>query len=187
MAKPVEVDDATLSAVVNMNYREHIEPMLERHCHECHSEGAASGDLNLMSLAADTPWVVNRSAWLNISQQIKMRTMPPPEGDPMPDADRLIIAAFLKHRIEDFDYETVRQPGYEPVRRLTNQEYNHTIRDLFGIDIRPADRFPRELTASSGFANSANSLFLQPVILERYLGAAEQVIATSMPTQAETQ
>ena len=187
MAKPVEVDDATLSAVVNMNYREHIEPMLERHCHECHSEGAASGDLNLMSLAADTPWVVNRSTWLNISQQIKMRTMPPPEGDPMPDADRLIIAAFLKHRIEDFDYETVRQPGYEPVRRLTNQEYNHTIRDLFGIDIRPADRFPRELTASSGFANSANSLFLQPVILERYLGAAEQVIATAMPTQAETQ
>ena len=104
----------------------------------------------------------------------------------MPDSERLIVAAYLKHEIDHFDYKSVRQPGYEPARRLTNEEYNHTIRDLFGIDLRPADRFPRELTASSGFANSANSLFLQPVILERYLGAAEQVIQTAMPQRAET-
>ncbi len=186
MPKPVSVDAATVAAAANWNYLQHIEPLLKRHCHECHSDESASGDLDLLSLAEKKPWVINRSSWKNISQQIRMRTMPPPDAEPMPDADRLIIAGFLQHRIDDFDYETVRQPGYEPARRLTNEEYNHTIRDLFGIDLRPADRFPRELTASSGFANSANSLFLQPIILERYLGAAEQVIEAAMPDQADT-
>ena len=186
MPKPVSVDAATVAAAENWNYQQHIEPLLRRHCHECHSDESASGDLDLLSLAEKKPWVINRSTWKNISQQIRMRTMPPPEAEPMPDADRLIIAGFLQHRIDDFEYETVRQPGYEPARRLTNEEYNHTIRDLFGIDLRPADRFPRELTASSGFANSANSLFLQPIILERYLGAAEQVIEAAMPDQADT-
>ncbi len=186
MPKPVSVDAATVASAANWNYQQHIEPLLKRHCHECHSDESASGDLDLLSLAEKKPWVINRRTWKNISQQISMRTMPPPEAEPMPDADRLIIAGFLQHRIDDFDYETVRQPGYEPARRLTNEEYNHTIRDLFGIDLRPADRFPRELTASSGFANSANSLFLQPIILERYLGAAEQVIEAAMPEQADT-
>jgi len=186
MPKPVAVDATNLAAAASWNYAQHIQPILERHCHECHSEESSSGDLNLLSLAKKKPWVVNRSDWKNISQQVRMRTMPPADAGPMSDADRLAIAAFLQLKIDNFDYETVRQPGYETARRLTHEEYNHTIRDLFGIDLRPADRFPRDMTASSGFANSANSLFLQPIILERYLGAAEQVIQTAMPDPTTT-
>ncbi len=186
MPKPVLVDASIVADAKNWTYLQHIQPLLKRHCHECHSNESASGDLNLLSLAEQKPWVVNRSDWKNISQQIRMRTMPPSDADPMSDADRSAIAGFLQHKIDNFDYETVQQPGYEPARRLTHEEYNHTIRDLFGIDLRPADRFPRELTASSGFANSANSLFMQPIILERYLGAAEQVIESAMPDQADT-
>jgi mono/diheme cytochrome c family protein len=186
MPKPVLIDAAIVAEAKSWTYRQHIQPILKRHCHECHSDESASGDLNLLSLAEQKPWVVNRSHWKNISQQIRMRTMPPTDSEPMSDADRSAIAGFLQHKIDNFDYETVRQPGYEPARRLTHEEYNHTIRDLFGIDLRPADRFPRELTASSGFANSANSLFMQPIILERYLGAAEQVIESAMPDQADT-
>ena len=183
--KPLSVDTRIVLAAESLNYKQHIEPVLKRHCHECHSTESASGDLDLESLAKQKPWVTNRKVWRNINQQVRMRTMPPPESAPMPDADRLIVAGFLQHEIDHFDYQSVRQPGYEPARRLTNAEYNHTIRDLFGIDLRPADRFPRELTASSGFANSSNSLFLQPVILERYLRAAEQVVQTAMPLNAE--
>ena len=186
MPKPVIVDATTLAAAANWNYAQHIQPLLQRHCHECHSDESSSGDLNLLALAATKPWVINRSDWKNISQQVRMRTMPPADAEPMSDADRLVIAGFLQLKIDNFDYETVRQPGYEPARRLTHEEYNHTIRDLFGIDLRPADRFPRDLTASSGFANSANSLFLQPIILERYLGTAEQVIQTAMPDHTAT-
>jgi len=184
---PVTVDAETVLAAANWTYDEHIKPILKRHCHDCHSEESPSGDLNLIALASDRPWVIHRRQWQNVSQQIRMRTMPPSDAEPMSDADRLVVAGFLQQQIDNFDYETVRQPGYEHVRRLTHAEYNHTIRDLFGIDLRPADRFPRELTASSGFANSANSLFLQPVLLERYVGAAERVIQAAMPPKADTQ
>ena len=183
---PVTVDAETVLAAANWTYAEHVKPILKRHCHDCHSDESPSGDLNLIALAIDQPWVIHRRDWQNVSQQIRMRTMPPSDAEPMSDADRLVVAGFLEQQIDKFDYKTVRQPGYENARRLTHAEYNHTIRDLFGLDLRPADRFPRELTASSGFANSANSLFIQPVILERYLGAAERVIEAAMPQVAST-
>lgn len=140
MPKPVIVDATTLAAAANWNYAQHIQPLLQRHCHECHSDESSSGDLNLLSLAATKPWVINRSDWKNISQQVRMRTMPPADAEPMSDADRLVIAGFLELKIDNFDYETVRQPGYEPARRLTHEEYNHTIRDLFGMTcVQPTD------------------------------------------------
>src|SRR4029079_1586900 len=39
-------------------------------------------------------------------------------------------------------------PAPAPLRRLTRAEYNNTVRDLTGLDLRPADKFPPdELTA----------------------------------------
>jgi hypothetical protein len=61
------------------------------------------------------------------------------------------------------------------VRRLNRTEYNNTIRDLIGLDLRPADDFPDDDTGH-GFDNNADVLALPPILLEKYLAAAERVI-----------
>ena len=109
--------------------------------------------------------------------------MPPTDAEQPSDADRRAMIGWLTDRIENFDYTTVRRAGVVPAKRLTNDEYNNTVRDLVGIDLRPADRFPTDLTASSGFENSANSLFIQPVTLERYVGAAESIVQAAWPLE----
>jgi hypothetical protein len=183
LPRPLEVSEQAVRTASSLSYSHDIEPLLQRHCHDCHAE-SASGELDLVSLVSQQPWATQAENWKNVIQQISVRSMPPQDASPMPDPDRATLIAFFRHQLESFDHSTVQQPGYEMARRLTHEEYNRTLRDLLGVDLRPADRFPQDLTASSGFENSANSLFIQPILLERYLGAAEMVLSAALPDDA---
>ena len=177
---PINVTPSSVAEVSDLDLR-HVMPLLNQFCVDCHGEGA-SGDLDLVKLSHQLPLVRNRQHWINVLEQIRNRSMPPADYDPKPtDEQRLQLASWLHHTIHEFDYSTVSQSGYEPVRRLTHDQYNHAIRDLFGVDLRPADRFPAEMSATSGFDNSANTLFLNPLLMERYLNATEWVLEQALP------
>jgi hypothetical protein len=65
-------------------------------------------------------------------------------------------------------------PGRVTARRLNRTEYNNTIKDLLGVDLRPADDFPQD-DSGYGFDNIADVLSLSPVLMEKYFSAAERV------------
>ncbi|PHS05660.1 MAG: hypothetical protein COA78_15125 [Blastopirellula sp.] len=186
VVQPIELSEEYLSSVAGLSFNKKIIPLLKQYCYECHDSTSSYGDLDLEALITEQPLVVNRQHWLNVIQQLKIRSMPPADEKQPSDLDRRILAGWLTGTIKNFDYTTVRQPGYEPARRLTLEEYNNTVRDLFGTDLRPADKFPADLSASSGFDNSANSLFIHPILLERYIGAAEQIVNKTIPVESKT-
>jgi hypothetical protein len=67
-------------------------------------------------------------------------------------------------------------PGEVPLRRLSNAEYNATIRDLTGVDLQPAREFPIDGAAGEGFTNAAEALTdISPTLLAKYLGAAHEI------------
>ena len=66
-------------------------------------------------------------------------------------------------------------PGPVLARRLSNAEYNYTIRDLTGVDIRPTREFPVDPANPAGFDNSGESLAMSPALLNKYLQAAREV------------
>src|SRR5262249_31868188 len=66
-------------------------------------------------------------------------------------------------------------PGGVTIRRLNRVEYNNTIRDLVGIDFNPAEDFPSD-DVGHGFDNIGDVLTLSPVLMERYLAAAESIM-----------
>lgn len=177
----IRLSNDEIKAAAQLDFDKVILPHLKSACFDCHDQDSSSGDLDLEGLVTKRPLVVNRSHWLNVIEQLKVRSMPPADADQPSDADRRAMLGWLTDRIENFDYTTVRRSGVVPAKRLTHDEFNNTVRDLVGIDLRPADRFPSDLTASSGFENSANSLFIQPVTLERYVGAAESIVRNAWP------
>ena len=65
-------------------------------------------------------------------------------------------------------------PGRVTARRLNRQEYNNTVRDLLGIDFRPADDFPAD-DSGYGFDNIGDVLSISPVLMEKYMAAAEVI------------
>jgi hypothetical protein len=161
---------------VTFDYSSDIRPILENYCFDCHDQASAKGDIDLETALTQTPLVRNRLLWENVAERVKMGDMPPKKKPQLPGDERLKLRAWLSNEIEGYDYRKVRNPGYLPPRRLTREEYNRTIRDLVGLDLRPADAFPMDFSGSSGFSNSANTLFLQTAHLDRYFTSAEGII-----------
>lgn len=184
--QPVELLEEDFVKVAKWNFADHVAPQLRTLCADCHSGSESRGSFNVDRLVSQSPLVVNREHWNNAIQQIKVRSMPPADAEPVPEAQRRELLAWLTAYFRDFDYESIGRPGNEPARRLTRQQYNNTIRDLLGVDVRPADRFPADMSATSGFRNSANSLFFQPITLERFVGAAEFAIDSALPVKSST-
>ena len=63
-------------------------------------------------------------------------------------------------------------PGRVTIHRLNRAEYNNSVRDLLGTDLRPADDFPSD-DHGYGFDNIADVLSISPLQLELYDRAAE--------------
>src|SRR5262245_45205037 len=100
----------------------------------------------------------------------------PPEGKPKPSAkEQQIIQSWVEKGLAATDCTKNKDPGRVTIRRLNRVEYKNTIRDLVGIDFRPADDFPAD-DVGYGFDNIGDVLTLSPLLLERYLDAADKIV-----------
>src|SRR6185295_12847710 len=103
------------------------------------------------------------------------REMPPSQAQQPPDEARQQVIDWIQAtwaaeaRLHDGD------PGVVLARRLSNVEYDYTIRDLTGIDLHPAREFPVDPANQAGFDNSGESLSMSPALLNKYLLAARDV------------
>ena len=160
-----------------------VAPLAEQYCFRCHGPQTQTAGIDLATLVAERPLVRNRETWERVIEALDEGEMPPAGAPPLPPEVRRRMAAMLHRDIEEFDYSALDDPGFELMRRLTHTEYDNTVRDLFGVALNVTDRFPDELTGSSGFENSSNTLFLQPALMERYIAAAERVVELALPAE----
>ncbi|MEO2199048.1 MAG: DUF1592 domain-containing protein [bacterium] len=159
-----------------------IAPLVEEYCYRCHGPQTQTAGIDLSTLVEQRPLVKNRETWTRVTDVLEEGKMPPASAPQPADDVRQQMVGLLNRDIEQFDYSTIDDPGFELMRRLTHAEYDNTVRDLFGVELNVTDRFPSELTGSSGFENSANTLFLQPSLMERYIAVAERVVDVALPT-----
>ena len=162
-------------------------PLLEQYCFRCHGPQTQTAGVNLDALIDQRPLVRNREVWTRAMDALEVGKMPP-AGAPQPAAtERETLHALLIDSIDNFDYSTVDDPGYEPLKRLTHRELDNTLRDLVGANFTVTDRFPAELTGASGFDNTANTLFLESTLMERYIAVAERVVELMLPPEPATE
>ena len=152
-----------------------LQPFLKNYCLDCHGEDTQEAGIRVDQLKDSQQLLTERKDWERVYRMINSSIMPPGDHDPMPTAEeRSQVTDFLHEQLFNFDCELVDNPGRSTVQRLNRSEYNNTIRDLFGIDIRPADKFPAD-DVGEGFDNIGDVLSLPPLLLEKYLDAAEVV------------
>ena len=152
---------------------------VRKNCVACHNKSVTNGDVNLAALDTVESFDAARDTWERVVAKIKMGEMPPP-GFPKPAAaDVNSVASVLETEFARQDRVAKPDPGRITARRLNKTEYNNTIRDLLAVDIRPAENFPND-EAAFGFDNIADALSLSPVLLEKYLHAAEQAVRTAV-------
>ncbi|MEY3285233.1 MAG: hypothetical protein RIR86_3246 [Acidobacteriota bacterium] len=156
------------------HFRDKFVPFFRENCYSCHNEKKAAGGLNLEQYQEGAAILAHRDTWESVLQRMEAGEMPP-KGAPRPDELELkALTAWLSGEFSRADERMTPDPGRVTARRLNRSEYNNTIRDLLGVDLRPADNFPQD-DSGYGFDTIGDVLSLPPVLMEKYLTAAERV------------
>ncbi|MFO0811135.1 MAG: DUF1592 domain-containing protein [Gemmataceae bacterium] len=157
-------------------FDETVRPFLRTYCLECHDHEKAKGDLDLSAYMSAATVAKDWRRWETVVEQLREGRMPPAKAAKQPTADARRAVVECVTAIRDREAErNAGDPGPVPARRLSNAEYDNTIRDLTGVDLRPAREFPVDPANEAGFDNSAESLSLSPPLLKKYLEAARRV------------
>ena len=168
------VPDQTAAGPNASAFQREILPFLKKHCFACHGEGKVKADLSFVKFKDDDSVLANRKVWDNVTHMLKAREMPPSEK---PQPDPAEVDAVNRAIAGIFDRFDNARPnaGRVTIRRLNKTEYNNTIRDLIGLDIKAADDFPAD-DVGSGFDNIGDVLSVSPLLLEFYMSAAEKIL-----------
>lgn len=158
-------------------YRDRIRPLLAKYCLSCHSAEKKKGDLDLERFGAMDAIRKDLKPWALVIDNLDNGEMPPKKS-PQPTADeRRALVAWTRAMIDVEARALAGDPGRVVVRRLSNAEYNNSIRDLTGVDLEPARDFPADGAAGEGFTNAGDALVTSPTLLSKYLNAAKDVAA----------
>jgi mono/diheme cytochrome c family protein len=153
-----------------------IQPILARHCYSCHGTKKTKAKLNLELFADEASVLKARKTWKKIYDQINAREMPPEEKPRLSGPELETITAWIESALERPDPNAPRDPGRVVLRRLNRVEYRNTIRDLVGVDFNPnAEDFPSD-DVGYGFDNIGDVLSMPPLLMEKYLAAAEKIL-----------
>jgi len=160
---------------MDQQFRKQIQPFLQAHCYKCHGNGKSKGDVTLDKFTSFAAVQQDLDTWQQVHDAIAQHEMPP-EKEPQPPADQLaLLASFAAKALDFIDPAVPLDPGFVAIHRLNRNEYNNTVHDLVGVEFRPADDFPADDTGY-GFDNIADVLTMSPLLAEKYLAAAEQVM-----------
>jgi mono/diheme cytochrome c family protein len=153
-----------------------VQPFLQNYCHECHGNGKSEGKLDLAAYSTLAKVAAGHQTWATVLERLESKEMPPEEAQQQPTPkEREAVTNWIKAVRQHEAERNAGDPGVVPVRRLSNAEYNYTIRDLTGVDIRPTKTFPVDPANEAGFDNSGESLAMSPALLQKYVEAARQV------------
>jgi mono/diheme cytochrome c family protein len=155
-------------------YNKEILPLLQEYCYDCHGDGAKKGKLVLDAHSNPADIVADDELWEMVWENLHRRNMPPADKSQPKDEEIDRILSWIEKSVFDHDPEKT-DPGHVVLRRLNRVEYKNTIRDLFGVNIETESLFPADDTGH-GFDTIGEVLTLSPLLMEKYMDAADLVL-----------
>jgi hypothetical protein len=156
-----------------------VRPMLTKSCLACHNDRLQSGSVNLTPFVNPATVLGNREDWEKVVQKVRSGEMPP-KGLPRPSIEQITaFTTFIESEWEKADQNVKPDPGRVTARRLNRIEYTNTIRDLLGVDFRAEKDFPTD-DSGYGFDNIGDVLTISPVLMQKYLEAAETISSRAL-------
>lgn len=156
-------------------FQEKIEPFAKKYCQACHNRKQARGELDLTRYGRDGDVTKDFRRWNNVVEFVRKGEMPP--GDKLQPTleERNAVALAIEAILLVEAKKNAGDPGPVLPRRLSNTEYDRSIRDLTGVAIHATKEFPVDPAGGEGFDNTGEALAMTPSLLNKYLGAAQFV------------
>ncbi len=159
-------------------YREQLVPLLRTYCFDCHD---ATSEIPLETDDSAAAMQKNRQRWTRALMQVRLGTMPPEDGPEMDATIRKRIVDGIDQLAHSVDCVRSPNAGKVALTRLNRAEYRNTVLDLVGVDYKPADDFPGD-DVGYGFDRIGDVLSLPPLLMEKYLDAAEVISGEAIYT-----
>ncbi len=160
----------------SLDYTKDIVPLLEKFCVDCHSDDEAEADLNFDTFRTIDDLRSDTKAWIKVDKMLSSRQMPPKKSDQLSDSEQDTLSGWVHEFLIVEARARAGDPGRVVLRRLNNDEYNYTVRDLTGVNsLNPTREFPVDGAAGEGFTNAGDALVMSPALVEKFLDAGKEV------------
>tara|TARA_R110002096_G_scaffold135954_3_gene288232 strand:- start:4595 stop:6949 length:2355 start_codon:yes stop_codon:yes gene_type:complete len=159
-----------------------IEPLLIDYCFDCHGDGADKGGITLDDYASLEEHFTDHELWERVWHNMRSQLMPPSEKSQPTAEESAKLTAWIEREVFKMDSENP-DPGRVTLRRLNREEYRHSVKDLLGVDYDVDDNFPPDDTGY-GFDTIGDVLTLSPLLMEKYLDAAQKVAKAALPLES---
>jgi len=170
----------TNCVVASPSFEKDAQPLLAKYCYSCHGSETQDGGIEFHKIKTKEDAFRFHKLLANAAEQVHTEEMPPVDADEFPNDTEIETLqetfTYISNLVQEGKVPP--NPGRTTIRRLNRNEYNYTVRDLFGITFQPAKDFPADAAGGEGFDNTADSLFLPPALLEKYLIAANSIADT---------
>ena len=157
-----------------------ITPFLNTYCNTCHNSDKNAGGVALDVYTSAAHARKDPKVMETIARVVEDGSMPPKKSKVQPaKADRDMLLKWVES-LNEVDCQAPKDPGRVTLRRLNRNEYAHTVRDLLGVPYNAAEDFPAD-DVGYGFDNIGDVLSMPPILLEKYLTAADKALDASLP------
>lgn len=159
----------------------------QTYCYACHGANSKESDFRLDNLSPQVGRE-NTPQWLEVMERISSGEMPPKEARQRPTAEQSAkVVEWLSDRMKEGEAARMAARGRVSYNRLTREEYVNTVRDLLGVHFDSTDPGGfLEDPEWRGFERLGSVLTLSPSNIEKYLSAAEVVLAEAYPATKPT-
>ena len=170
-------------APIDQRYALTIQPLLNQYCFECHADDTTEADVDLGEFPTAKAARQQTKVWVKIRGMLDSGQMPPKESPQPTNDERELLQTWVRSFLKREAEATAGDPGPVVLRRLNNEEYNYTVRDLTGVpSLNPTREFPVDGAAGEGFINTGAAQSMSPSFVTKYLNAAKEVAAHAVLT-----
>lgn len=180
---PATLADAIPGGKVGFESR--ILPFFQAHCMRCHGEKRSKAGIAFHDLTSNFSTEKDVERWEQILEMLESGAMPPDEEPQPKDTERKVVARWIELRIREHVKKSGNLLANPTARRLTNVEYQNTLRDLLGFELKVIDDLPEDPVKPYHFNNTAEFMRVGPEQIDRYLEVARRAMASAIVDPAK--
>ncbi|WP_437202979.1 DUF1588 domain-containing protein [Planctomicrobium sp. SH664] len=163
-------------------FPDRIRPLLVKYCGDCHHPDDLSNHVQFLTPEFAQGIGGKRTLWNSVAAQLFNRTMPPASEVQPSEQERMEIAHWINNTLRATACDQGDYAGAVVARRLNLREYERTIRDLIGLRFDFSETFPADGGGGEGFDNNGETLYLPPMLMEKYVESAQRILETAIDT-----
>lgn len=164
---------------------------LTQHCIKCHDASTHKGGVTLTGISG--PSLPQRSALSQNTAELYEQILSvletgemPPADQPRPSKEAVNrMRNWLELQLQSAAVQETKKHSMPTARRLTNFEYQNTMRDLLGFELQLLEDLPKDPVTAYRFNNTSDMMRLGPEQVARYLAAGRRAMEAAIVNPAK--